>query len=524
MQIILGIDLGTYSVKISQIERGFGEFKLVNFYEVPLVGEEVLTYEQAAAAALIRFFENNPIHYDTCSLSIPGNLVSFRNLEVPFSSTRKIDSVIEFEMEAVVPFDVEKLHFDYSFLSSQPNRSELLVAYLHIEVFKKILQQIQNSGIEPRYVGVDTLDLSYLKYTGLLPAQGQFALLDLGHTKSNLLVFEGDRLLGARCISWGGIHLTHALAKAMNIPIDQAENYKHNQLQWNINGDDPVSVTIGQCLDDLKIQLKQTLFSFYEKKAPPLEAFYLMGGTSKLAGIDNFFSNIFNINVSHLDVLDDRYTTFFDREKARPIIPNSLAQALRAVFPNKGIKMNFRRGEFAYKKDIELLGGSFKKAGALAASVAALGLIYFIVAYFSLSSQAGKMNQSMTKLLKSAAIDVPKTGKQSPTATVSLLNGKITSLEDKLKKVQGGGHSSLDILKMISASMPQREELVIDIDDLNISPDRVRMEGRTVSYEGVDKVKASMEKIKIFKNVQTGNVRKGVRDEIRFSLSFDVVS
>jgi len=42
-QNILGIDLGSYSIKIAQVERGFGEFKLVNFFEVSLVAEEVLS-------------------------------------------------------------------------------------------------------------------------------------------------------------------------------------------------------------------------------------------------------------------------------------------------------------------------------------------------------------------------------------------------------------------------------------------------------------------------------------------------
>jgi hypothetical protein len=446
-------------------------------------------------------------------------------MEVPFSNSRKIDNIIEFEMEGLIPFEIESIHYDYTILKSESNKSEILAAYISTEVFKKFLQQIQHGGIEPRYIGVDTLDLSCLRFTGLLPLQGNFALLDLGHMKSNLMVLDGENMLGARCISWGGHYLTQAIAKALQLTYEQAETFKHSKAQWDLESQDPVALAVKQSLDDLQIQLKQTIFSIYEKKAPPLEAFYLMGGTSKLTGIDSFFSNLFNINVSHLDILDDRYTTFYDREKARPIIPNSLAEGLRAVYPSKGLRVNFRRGEFSYKKDIELLGGSFKKVGSLAASVAFLGLLYFIVAYFSLSTQATKMNKNLDKLLKTAAIDLPKSSRQSPTTTINFLNGKISSLEDKLKRVEGGGvHSSLEILKLISEAMPQREEFVLDIDDLNISTDRVRMEGRTVSYEGVDKVKASMEKIKEFKNVQSGNVRKGVRDEIRFSVSFDIIS
>lgn len=134
------------------------------------------------------------------------------------------------------------------------------------------------------------------------------------------------------------------------------------------------------------------------------------------------------------------------------------------------------------------------------------------------------MNKNVAKMVKASVPDLPKTGASSASQALNVLNGRITAIDDKLKKVAGSGElSSLELLKTVSGAVPTRQELVVDIDDLNIAPERVRIEGRTISYEGVDKIKAAMEKVKYFKNVQTGNVRKGVRDEIKFSLSFDVV-
>jgi hypothetical protein len=50
----------------------------------------------------------------------------------------------------------------------------------------------------------------------------------------------------------------------------------------------------------------------------------------------------------------------------------------------------------------------------------------------------------------------------------------------------------------------------------------VRLDVRTGSAEAKDKVKASMEKVPQFKNVQTTNERKGLQDEVKFTLSFDL--
>jgi hypothetical protein len=187
------------------------------------------------------------------------------------------------------------------------------------------------------------------------------------------------------------------------------------------------------------------------------------------------------------------------------------------------VKINFRRGEYGFKKDIEQLGGALKKMGFMAASVAVLGFIYFIVSYMNLSSQVIKMNKNVVSIVKASVPKLPKEGIKSASSALTFLQGKVSEIDDKLKKVQGGNSlGALQILKLVSTAIPPRDQLVVDIDNINITEDRVRLEGRTVSYEGVDKVKVALEKVPNFKNVESGNVRKGVRDEIKFSLSFDI--
>jgi len=523
-QTVLGIDFGSYSVKIAQVERGFGEFKLVNFFEVPLVGEEVLTYQESASAALGKFLSENPIPYDSCVVSLPGHMVSFRIIELPFNNPRKIDQTFEFELESLIPFEIDETIFDYSIISHTEDNSKVLTAYLPEETFKEFLNRVQKSGVDPRYVGVDTSDLSYLSNLGVLPPQGRYAILDLGHTKSNFILIDGNKVKTVRCFSWGGVRLTRVIEKFGKMDYESAENYKHSQAKVQSKAKDDIGKALYHEYEDLGLQIRQTLFAFYESGEAPIEALYLCGGTSKIEGGEAFFAQLLNINVSTLDVLDDSYTEIRERERARPIIPTAFGAALHGVFPSKGARINFRRGDYSYKKDIEELGGTFKKIGVMFAAVVGIGLIYFIVSYSTLSSQVEAMNKNVSKMVKSSVKDLPKKGLKSTKSALSMLTGKISTINDKLKLVEGDSSlSSLQVLKIVSGAMPPRDQLVMNIDDINITPNRVRLEGRVSTYEAVDKIKSSLEKIPQFKNVQTGNVRKGVRDEIKFSLSFDVV-
>jgi len=522
-QTILGIDLGSYSVKIVRLERGFGEFKIVGFHEVPLVAEEVLTHEQSASAALTKFFEENPINYDSCIVSLPGTITAFRFLDLPFGNAKKVDQMLEFELETVIPLDLDEILFDYSLLSVTPQSSRALITYLREEEFKKFLTQVQMSGLDPRYVGVDTMDLSYLTALGVLPPEGRFALLDLGHRKSNLIVLEGSKLKTLRCFSWGGHEVTQAIAQAANITYDQAESLKHTKGQLIDGSEDKVFRAIHETFDILMKQLKQTLFAFYETGETAIEALYISGGSSKMQGVDTFFSSQLNINVSPLEVLEDNFTSITDQERAKPIIPTALGAALHGAFPNKGQRVNFRRGVYSFKKDIEQLEGSMKRLGIMAGSIAVLGILYFIISYMSLSAQSDRMNKNLSKIVKASVSDLPKEGVKDATQALDVLKKKISGMQEKLKKEQGEGNlSALEILKAISAAMPPKDAFPIDVDEVKITENQLTLSGTTVSYQAVDKIKESLSQVKNLKISGTPNVTKGVKDTYKFKLTADL--
>lgn len=522
-QIILGIDIGTYSVKVVEIERGFGEFKLTAFHELPLVAQEVLTYEQAASASLSQFFENHPINYDSCIMSFPGSYAAFRILDLPFANIRKVDQTFEFELETAIPFDIEDVLYDYGIINSTSDSSQVLAGYIQREEFDRFLSQIQLSPVDPRYVGIDTLDLNCLNVLALVPPRGRYAILDLGHRKSNLVMMDGDKIKNLRCFSWGGQEITCAIAEAFEISYDEAEKMKHSKGNLaSQRSEDRLEQIVEEKFSELMQQLRQTLFSFQENGDGMIEALYLCGGSSRTSGVESFFARHLKINVSPLDLYDENYVRIPQWEEAQTIIPTALSQALRGVYPNKGLRFNLRRGDYAYKKDIEQLSGHVRKLGMMVASVAVLGLAYFLLSYFTLSSQVDKMNQNLSRQVSASVRDLPKRGVTSANSALSILEGKISSMQENLKKTSGEGVlSPIEVLKMISSAMPSREAITVDIDKINITNDKVTMEVRTMTYENVDQIKAAMSQIKAFKNVESGDVKK-FKDQVKFNLFFSI--
>ena len=99
-QTIVGIDIGTYSVKVAQIERSFKSFEFVNFFERKIQYNELLKPEESISVTLQGMIDDFGIKWDQAICGYPGQKVSSRVVTLPFGSLKKIDQTLEFELEA----------------------------------------------------------------------------------------------------------------------------------------------------------------------------------------------------------------------------------------------------------------------------------------------------------------------------------------------------------------------------------------------------------------------------------------
>jgi Tfp pilus assembly PilM family ATPase len=115
---VCGIDLGAYSIKLAFLEAGFRATTLRGFEEVPVpAGEAPLVERQLAA--LREGLARAPGEV-TPYLAIPGDQLSVRVLELPFSDPRKIDQVVGYELEGQIVHAIEDVVFDHLVVGQRP--------------------------------------------------------------------------------------------------------------------------------------------------------------------------------------------------------------------------------------------------------------------------------------------------------------------------------------------------------------------------------------------------------------------
>lgn len=534
-QTIVGIDLGSYSVKVSVLERSLRDFELVSFYEQPIPQATRLTREEAIASTVKNLLEKNKVPLESVAVNFPAHHLACRVLELPFTNIKKIEQTIDFELENFIPVPLEDLIIDYHILSIEENRSTVLCAYVPRVRFLKYYEALQAGGVDPRFIGVDAIDLSHISEIAMVPQEGVFALIDIGHEKTNICVMNGKtgdspKLEYVRSITIGGLHFTRCLQKVFKLNYEKAEGLKQERGRVSISDDglDQVSRNLNQVARELLAFIRQTYLGYrhlYSDKE--WNSIFLCGGGSKLQGLSDMISSSMRLNVGALECIDLINHRLTNIDDCRETIPVSLSQTLKIIFSNKAIKINLRRGEFAYKRDIKALGGEIKQLGLWLVIVFMLGLAHFLFSTHVLQTRIEKIDSLIGEEVVKALPELKSSSKSSSESSskelLSSINDKMGEIETELgalnPKVQ---IKVMPLLLEISQKMPVKEEMPIDIDDLSFTGDNIRLEGRTNSFEAVDKIKNTLSTSPHFKNVTTQNVSKGVRSEIKFTLTFDI--
>lgn len=527
-QVILGLDIGSYSVKIAELSRSFKSFELINFYERRIQYNEVLSPEESTAAAIQTLIEDNIAQYDTIICALPGQHVSSRILELPFGNVKKIDEAIEYEIENHVPFSLDELVVDYHVVSSAKDLSKVLVVYAPKGIFVKYLTMLNNINIDPRQICVEGIELVSLMMLGISPPDSSYALVDIGHSKTTITICRGKRLVYTRTVSAAGKHFTEVIQRKLNVPFDEAERFKVETGQVGIDKGEIVDdlskqviESLEKAVDDLIISLKQTFFSYQNQEGESVMGIFLSGGSSRLPGLDRYISEKLKQNVTYLDCLQFHFNRIESSEAHPSVIPQALALALRVVATSGLPDINFRRGEFSYKGDVSQLGGGMKFVGVSAGFVALLGILYFGLQYYSLNRKINRVNMDVATMVKQALPNVKPDSVSSVERALQTVKNRKNDMTERMQKLNAAiGFSAVNILKDISQQLPPREELKLDVDNLTVNSNQIRFSGRTTSFEAVDKVKSTFERLQQeFKNVTMGNVSKGVGDEIKFELT-----
>jgi type IV pilus assembly protein PilM len=558
MARIVGIDLGSYSVKVVHLEpKARGGFEITKWGEVvlppPGEGQDALaSLHERHQAALAELKHKGLLEGDSFVSGLPGDSAAMRTLKFPFSDLKKIAEALPFALESEIPLDLEEIVLSWSVLGPTARakrdgtqETEVLVAYAKKDAVQEHLDLLAIFDIDPRHVEFEPLALDDLydqlfskaevqEPTGELRTPGgtvievgegapepATAIVDIGHRTTSVCLLAGGRVVSAQTLLHGGADATRALAKAIGLPLEEAERGKRKEAFIEVAGavaqfpeQQQISEVLKGAYAPIVKRLRQSFQAAISSTRVRVVKLILVGGGSGVLNLDRHLAEELNVKVTRgraVDVALRELLGLEQREAGAPQAAIALAYALSAVSGARTrARIDFRAGEFSYAGDFDFLRDKAPALGAWAAAI-------FVLFLFSGVARAWVLGNAEDELTKKE-LDMCK---QITGQDIDSFSRCLALIQER---VGGQGafaipeRSAADTYLEIAHRLPPPGELKRKVQELDITSERVKMRGVTTSYEAIDTMVEKLQGGRCFSLVEKGKAQNKA-DQVEFNIT-----
>jgi type IV pilus assembly protein PilM len=319
---VVGLDIGSSSVKAVELKASGKTFKVVAFATEPVPPDSIVDGAiidgAAVAEAIRRVFENKAFKTKEVAASLSGNAVIVKKINLPVMTEAELAESIYWEAEQYIPFDIQDVNLDYQILDAgtgadSKGTMDVLLVAAKKEKIADYTGVISQAGRVPIIVDVDAFALqnAYEVNYGL-EAGAVVVLLNAGASAININILTGDQSTFTRDISIGGNSYTEAVQKELNLPFDTAEQAKRGLPVEGVNPEDVVPV-LHAMTENVLLEIQKT-FDFFKATASSdrIDRIVLSGGASRVDGFEQALQERFNTSV---EIFDPFKKIAFDAQK-----------------------------------------------------------------------------------------------------------------------------------------------------------------------------------------------------------------
>lgn len=311
---VIGLDLGTSSIKMMELKVTGRTFKLVNFgmSAIPegiVDGGEIL---DPAALSNIILALHKELKFKTKNISVGmfGGAVIVKKISMPRIDPKLISEQIQWEAEQYIPFDLSEVNLDYHLLKGDNSNSEtmdlLLVAAKHDYIIR-YFEAIEMAGLKCSLIDVNGFALANCFEINYGSGNGEtIALINIGAGVTNLVVVENGGVVFCRDIPIGGNLFNMEISRELGVSPQEAEELK---IGYSHSQSNPAELeqVISNTNEMFCEEVKES-FNFYEqsKSGAPVSSIYLSGGSIKIPKLLDSISNATGLNCQLLNPMQNK--------------------------------------------------------------------------------------------------------------------------------------------------------------------------------------------------------------------------
>jgi len=339
---IVGIDIGSSSIKLVQLKEQKGTYQLLNAGIIPLPAEAIvdntLMDSSSIVAAVKNLVASLGVKTKDVACSISGNSVIIRKISLPAMPPEELEDQISWEAEQYIPFDINDVNMDFQIMSPDtidPSKMNVLLVASKKDIINDYVAVFSESGLQLSVVDVDSFAVqnAFEANYDVIPNE-VIALVNIGASVMNINVIKDGITLFTRDVQMGGNLITEEIQKQMGISSDEAETLKMLAHETRSTA---LTDVLNKVNDTITQEIRRSL-DFYNSTANEdrVSKIFTSGGCSKVYNLINNISEKLGLPVdvinpfNKLSVSDKTFDPEYLQEIG-PLMTVTVGLAIRRV-------------------------------------------------------------------------------------------------------------------------------------------------------------------------------------------------
>ena len=285
---VVGIDIGSSSVKLVQLKEQKGTYHLLNVGIMPLPPEAIVDNTLMDSSAIVNAIKNLVgsvgVKVKDVACSISGNSVIIRKIVLPAMPPEELEDQITWEAEQYIPFDINDVNMDFQILSSDsvdPSKMNVLLVASKKDIINDYVAVFNEAGLQLSVVDVDSFTVQNAFEVNHDSSPGEvLALVNVGASVMNINIVKDGITLFTRDVQMGGNLYTEEIQKQLGLSSVESESMK---MLAKEAGNSVLLEVIGKVNETITQEIRRSL-DFYNSTTNEdrITRIFLSGGCSKV--------------------------------------------------------------------------------------------------------------------------------------------------------------------------------------------------------------------------------------------------
>ena len=358
---VLGIDIGSSSVKMVQLRASRGTAILETYGEIALgpygkqpIGKSVKLAPEVIATAITDLMKEANVTARSGGVSIPFSSSLVTVLSLPKVDQAALKQVVPIEARKYIPVPISEVSLDWFVIPEEeaqdsafdqlkpkqqkPPGQEILLVAIQNGTISSFQTITADAGVHVEFFEIEIFSAirSSLSH-GIAPV----LIVDIGAASAKMYIVERGIVRLTHIVTQGGAQMTDVLGRSMNWDFEKAERVKRErgllpQKAYSAEENERISQALLSTLTRLFSEVNRVLLSYGQRYNKNVSRVVLTGGGASLPGLSAEAKRSLSAEVEIADPFSRTEAPAFLGEVLRDIGPGFAVSAGLALRKLRG--------------------------------------------------------------------------------------------------------------------------------------------------------------------------------------------